>query len=133
MQPFYPADPAVPALHVERVLGKRNTGLGVYVKLFTMLTLLPSTPLTSLRSFAPPLPECLPRGDRACNHRRLVVAQRASCLCRTPKQHTKRDVSVAARVVAENPTAPEVKAGQQASSFDLTDMQKRHESQCQEL
>lgn len=79
-----------------------------------MLALLPLTPLTSLRSLSPPLQELSARPCRGPSHRQPVVVHTRASLCRTTKQQPKRDVSVAARVVAENPTAPEVKAGQQA-------------------
>lgn len=81
-----------------------------------MFSLLPTAQLTSLRSFAQPLQEQPVKLCRPCSRRRPIVAQAPGSLCRKSRLQSKRDVSAAARVVAENPTAPEVKAGQQACS-----------------
>lgn len=78
-----------------------------------MTALLHSAPLTSLRDFAAPLQEQPFRICRKQLHRRPVTALRAAGSCHSGRKQTKRDVKAHARVVAENPTAPEVKAGQE--------------------
>ena len=78
-----------------------------------MTALLHSAPLTSLRDFAAPLQEQPFRICRKQLHRRPVTAHRAAATCHCVKKQAKRDVKAHARVVAENPTAPEVKDGQE--------------------
>lgn len=82
-----------------------------------MTALLHSAPLTSLRDFAAPLQEQPFRICRKQLHRRPVTAHRAAASCHYVKKQAKRDVKAYARVVAENPTAPEVKDGQEVRTL----------------
>ncbi len=49
-------------------------------------------------------------------HRRPVAAQNIVPVCHSLAKQSKRNVKVSARVLAENPTAPEVKSGQKVST-----------------
>ena len=76
-----------------------------------MTALLHSAPLTSLRDFAAPLQEQPFRICRKNLHRRPITAHNVAARCHSVSKQAKRDVKAHARVVAENPTAPEVKDG----------------------
>lgn len=81
-----------------------------------MSALLHTAPLTSLREFAAPLQQ--QQSYRICRkqlHTRPVAAHAVPAVRRCMSNQAKRDVKAHARVVAENPTAPEVKAGSKVS------------------
>ena len=87
-----------------------------------MSALLHAAPLTSLRDFATPPQQQQPyRICRKHLHTRPIAAHAVPAVRRCVCKQAKRDVKAHARVVAENPTAPEVKAGSKVSCVCYAD------------
>ncbi|KAA6426457.1 MAG: hypothetical protein FRX49_03568 [Trebouxia sp. A1-2] len=82
-----------------------------------MSALMHTAPLPSLRDFAAPLQQQPSRLCRRQLHRRPVSARHVAPVCHACTKSSRRDVRASARAVAENPVAPEVKAGQKTNWY----------------